>query len=150
MISHKKILSITKMLCLLTSFFPLTTTEQPFDPNHLSRLSLDPGLKVVFVPGPTASRAGGGDRGLWSRLEAPTGIKGTPFVGWCLQPRQMSLAPLSSPPSPCLSHSAHLFLLFLAWVRGVLAHLLPIHPSALKVWDLFLSSFIVCIAHFIF
>ena len=36
---------------------------------------------MAFVPGPMASRAsGGGDRGLLSRLEPPTGIKGPPFV----------------------------------------------------------------------
>ena len=61
-------------------FIGLTTTEHAFDPSHLSRLPLDPGPKVAFVTGPTASRAGGGDRGLWSRLEAPTGTKGPPFV----------------------------------------------------------------------
>jgi len=148
-----------------------TTTEQAFDPGHLSRLPLGPGPKVAFVPGPTASRAGG-DRDIWSRLEAPTRTKGHPFVpfggsnrdkkgsfspGWFLQLGQMSLAPSSPSPSPRPSHSAHLFLLFLARVRGVLAHLLTtfvkifyssVHPSALKVWCLFLSSFIACVAHF--
>ena len=53
-----------------------TTTEQAFVSDYLSRLPLDPEPKVAFVPGPTASRAGGGDRGLWTRLEAPTGTKG--------------------------------------------------------------------------
>jgi len=37
-----------------------TTTEQAFVPSHLSRLSLGPGQKVAFVPGPTASRASRG------------------------------------------------------------------------------------------
>jgi len=35
---------------------------------------------VAFVPGPKASRASGGDRGLLSRLEIPTWTKGRPFV----------------------------------------------------------------------
>ena len=78
--------------------------------------------------------------------------------GWCLQPGQNSLAPLSPSLSPRSSHSAHLFLLFLARERGVLVYLLttfvkifysPVHPSALKVCGLFLSSFIACVAHFI-
>ena len=38
----------------------LTTTEHAFVPGHLSRLTLGPGQKVAFVPGPTASRASGG------------------------------------------------------------------------------------------
>ena len=33
-----------------------------------------------FVPGPKASRASGGDRGLFSRLEVPTRTKDPPFV----------------------------------------------------------------------
>jgi len=61
-------------------------------------------------------------------------------------------SPWLSYPRP--SHSAHLFLLFFAWVGGVLAHLLttfvngldfPIHPSALKILGLFFSSFIACV-----
>ena len=79
-------------------------------------------------PGPKAP--------LLSRLVAPTGTKVWPFVpvgatnrdkrppfcpGWCLQPGQNSLAPLSPYISPRPSHSAHLFLLFLARERGVLA-----------------------------
>jgi len=106
------------------------------------------------------------------RLAGPAGGQG-PFVpvggsnrdkrppfcpGWCLQPGQNSLAPLSPSLSPRPSHSAHLFLLFLARKRGVLAHFFtifvkifdsPVHPSALKVWGLFFSSFLACIAHFI-
>ena len=35
---------------------------------------------MAFVPGPKASRASGGDRGLLSRLEVPTRTKGPPFV----------------------------------------------------------------------
>ena len=34
-----------------------STTEQAFDPELLSRLLLDPGLKEIFVPGPMTSRA---------------------------------------------------------------------------------------------
>ena len=77
--------------------------------------------------------------------------------GWCLQPGQNSLVPISPSLSPGPSHSAHLFLLFLARERGVLAHFFitfvkifdsPIHPSVLKVWGLLFSSFLACIAHF--
>ena len=46
-------------------FVTSTTTEQTFVPGHLSRLSLGPGQNVAFVPGPTASRASGDDRGLF-------------------------------------------------------------------------------------
>src|SRR6185437_9548880 len=76
--------------------------------------------------------------------------------GWCLQPGQNSLAPLSPSLSPRPSHSAHLFLLFLARERGVLTHFFttfvkifdsPVHPSALKVWGLFFSSSLACVAH---
>ena len=81
-----------------------------------------------------------------------------PFCpGWWLQPGQNSLAPLSPSLFPRPSHSAHLFLLFLAQKRGVLTHFFtifvkifdsPVHPSALKVWGLFFSSSLACIAHF--
>ena len=105
----------------------------------------------------------GGDRGLLSRLEAPTGTKGWPFIpvggsnwdkrptqpfvpvgatnrdkrppicpGWCLQPGQNSLAPLSPSLSPRPSHSAHLLLLFLARERGVLTHFFTI---LVKIFD---------------
>ena len=137
---------------------------------------------MAFVPGPTASRASGGDRGLLSRLETPTGIKEGSFVpvsgsnrdkmpaypfvpvgdtnrdkrppfcpGWCLQPGQKALAPLSP--------SAHLFLAVLGSGErsscSFLHHICekifdsPVHPSALKVLGLFFSSSLACIAHFI-
>ena len=76
---------------------------------------------------------------------------------WCLQPGQKALPPLSPSLSPRPSHSAHLFLLFLAREGGVLAHFFTtfvkifdsfVHPSALKVWGLFFSSSLACIAHF--
>ena len=51
-----------------------TTTEQVFVPGHLSWLSLDPGQKVAFVPGLTASRA---SRGI-----------GAFCPGWWLHPGQ--------------------------------------------------------------
>ena len=107
------------------------------------------------------------------RLAGPAGGRGQgPFVpvggtnrekkrafcsGWCLQPGQNPLAPLSPSLSPRPSHSSHLFLLFLARERGVLAHFFTIfvkifdptvHPSALKVWGLFFSSSLACVAHF--
>ena len=52
--------------------------------------------------------------------------------GWCLQPGQNSLAPLSPSLSPRPSHSAHLFLLFLARERGVLAHFFT---TFVKIFD---------------
>ena len=64
-----------------------TTTEQVFVPSHLSRLPLDPGPKVAFVLGPTASRASGGDMGLLSWLVTPTLTKWWLFCpGWWHQP----------------------------------------------------------------
>ena len=52
--------------------------------------------------------------------------------GWCLQPGQNSLAPLSPSLSPRPSHWAHLFLLFLARDRGVLAHFFT---TFVKIFD---------------
>ena len=109
-----------------------------------------------------SGREGGreGDKGAkefcpgWSHQP---GQKGSFGPSLCLQPGQMSLAPLSHSPSSHPSHSVHLFLLFLDRVRGVLAHLLtifikifhsPVHLPTLKVWGLFLSSFIALVAHF--
>ena len=80
------------------------------------------------------------------RLAGPVGGQG-PFVpvggtnwdkrppfcpGWCLQPGQNSLAPLSPSISPRPSHLAHLFLLFLAQERGVLAHFFT---TFVKIFD---------------
>ena len=88
--------------------------------------------------------AGPGGRGLLYRLVSPTGTK--------------LLGPLIPFPLPRPSHSAQLFLLFLARERGVLTHFFtifvkifdsPVHPSALKVCGLFFSSSLACIAHFI-
>ena len=84
-----------------------------------------------------------GDRGFLSRLVPPTGTK--------------LLDPLILFPLPPPSHSAHLFLLFLARERGILTHFFTtfvkifdslVHPSALMVWGLFFSSSFVCVAHF--
>ena len=58
--------------------------------------------------------------------------KRPPFCpGWCLQPGQNSLAPLSPSLSPRPSHPAHLFLLFLARER-VLAHFFT---TFVKIFD---------------
>ena len=54
------------------------------------------------------------------------------YPGWWLQPGQKALAPLSSSLSPRPSHSAHLFLLFLARERGVLAHFFT---TFVKIFD---------------
>jgi hypothetical protein len=111
-----------------------------------------------FVPSPTASRASEG-QGPFCPVGATNRDKRPHFcLGWCLQSGQNSLAPLSPSISSRPSHSAHLFLLFLARERGVLAHFFitfvkifdsPVHPSALKVWGLFFSSSLACIAYFI-
>ena len=91
------------------------------------------------------------------RLAGPAGVIGAFCPDWRHQPGQKALAPLSPSLSPRPSHSAHLFLLFLARERGVLVHFFttfvkifdsPVHPSALKVWGLFFSSSLACIAHF--
>ena len=97
-----------------------TTTEYDFVPGHFSRQFLGPGQYVAFVPGPTASRASGGgeDRGLLSRLVPPTGTKG--------------IGPLIPFPLPRPSHSAHLFSLFLARDRGVLANFFT---TFVKIFD---------------
>ena len=59
--------------------------------------------------------------------------KKPPFCpSWCLQPGQNSLAPLSPSLFPRPSHSAHLFLLFLARERGVLAHFFT---TFVKIFD---------------
>ena len=98
----------------------------------------------AFCPGWRHQPGQKGD--LLSRLVAPTGTK-------LLCP----LIPFPSPLPPRPSHSAHLFLLFLARERGVIAHFFttfvkifdsPVHPSALKVWGLFFSSSLAFIAHF--
>ena len=73
------IIDVKICLCLC---FVFSTTEQVFVPSHLSRLPLGPGQKMAFVPGPTASRASGGDGGLLSRLETPTGTKGPRPPRW--------------------------------------------------------------------
>ena len=75
----------------------------------------------LFVPGPTASRASGGTGAFCPGWRHQPGQKAL-CPGWCLQPGQNSLAPLSPSLSPRPSHSAHLFLMFLARERGVLAH----------------------------
>ena len=81
---------------------------------------------MAFVPGPTASRASGGQGpfvpvGDTNRDKRPAypfvpvvstnRDKMPPFCpGWCLQPGQKALASLSPSLSPCPSHLAHLFL----------------------------------------
>ena len=85
-----------------------TTTEQAFVPGHLSR--------QPFVP-----------------VGATNRDKRPPYCpGWCLQPGQNSLALLSPSLSPRPSHLAHLFLLFLARERGVLAHFFT---TFVKIFD---------------
>ena len=107
--------------------------------------------RVQWLVGPA------GGQGPFVPVRGTNRDKRPPFCpGWCLQPGQNSLAPLSPSLSPRPSHSAHLFLLFLAREKGVLAHFFtfvkifdfPVHPSALKVWGLFFSSSLACIAHF--
>ena len=88
----------------------------------------------ILSPEPRTTRTSelngsGGGRGKGIRGPRPFVLVGAtnrdkrpPFCpGRCLQPGQNSLAPLSPSLSPRPSHSAHLFLLFLARERGVLA-----------------------------
>src|SRR6185312_11522452 len=80
-----------------------------------------------------AGPAGGGGQGPFFPVGATNRDKRPPFCpGWCLQPGQNSLAPLSPSLSPRPSHSAHLFLLFLARQRGVLAHFFT---TFVKIFD---------------
>ena len=114
---------------------------------------------MAFVPGPTASRASGGDRGLLSRLEPPTGIKGPAFVPVGVSNRDKTPWPPYPLPSPPPEPFSSLVLAVLGSGDGsscsFLHHICekifdsPVHPSALKVWGLFFSSSLACIAHFI-
>ena len=124
----------------------------------LSRLETPTGKKGGLLSRLVAPTGAKGCAGLLSRLEPPTGTKGWPFVPVGGSNRDKTpWPPLSPSLSPCPSHSAHLFLMFLARERGVLAHFFtifvkifdsPVHPSVLKVWGLLFSSFLACIAHF--
>ena len=135
---------------------------RPFVP--VGDTNRDKRLRGPFVPVGTTNR----DKRLpfcpgWFLHEFETNRKSQIIIiiiscpGWCLQPGQNSLAPLSPSLSPRPSHSAHLFLLFLARERKFLANFFttfvkifdsPFHPSALKVSSLFFSSSLACIAHF--
>ena len=111
-----------------------TTTKHAFVPGHLSRQPLGPGQYMAFVPGPTASRASGGDMGLLSRLETPTGTKVPPFVpvgASNRDKRPWAPYPLLSPPARA-TFSSLVFLLFLARDRGVLAHFFT---TFVKIFD---------------
>ena len=107
--------------------------------------------RVRWLAGPA------GGQGPFVPVGATNRDKNPPFCpGWCLQPGQNSLAPLSpslSPPEPFSS----LVLAVLGSGEGsscsFLHHIcedlwFPVHPSALKVWGLFFSSSLACIAHF--
>ena len=75
----------------------------------------------------------GGDRGLLSRLEAPTGTKGPPFVPVGVSNRDKRPwppYPLPSPPTRAIQLTC--FLLFLARERGVLAHFFT---TFVKIFD---------------
>ena len=75
----------------------------------------------------------GGGQGPFVLVGGTNRDKRPPFCpGWCLQPGQNSLALLSPSLSPHLSHSAHLFLLFLARESGVLAHFFT---TFVKIFD---------------
>ena len=118
-----------------------------------------PGQKGGLLSRLVAPTGTKGLRSLLSRLEPPIGMKCPPFIPVGASNRDKTpWPPLSPSLSPRPSHSAHLFLLFLARERGVLAHFFttfvkifdsPVHSSALKVWGLFFSSSIACVAHFI-
>ena len=158
----------SKMLCIQTVPFVLLDlmgARQLTTPSigwhtylvllHYYRTDLQSKPFVPAVVGP-------GTKGAFVRIQRLAGWKGAPGALWYsdlwsqLVPSTGPLYPL--PPPPAQFNSAHLsFLLFLALVGGILAHLLttfvkdldfPAHPSALKVWGLFLSPFIDCVAHF--
>ena len=57
-----------------------------FGPSHLSRLVLDPELNGSLDPVPTARGRNRSFIPIWSRLVAPTRIKGVFGPGWWLQP----------------------------------------------------------------
>ena len=125
-----------------------------FYPGRWLQLGQKGGLLSRLVA-PTGTK---GPRSLLSWLEPPTGIKDPPLLSRLVSLTGIKLlGPLIPFPLPRPSHSAHLFLLFLARERGVLAHFFttfvkifdsPVHPSALKVWGLFFSSSLACLAHF--
>ena len=71
----------------------------------------------------------GGDRGLLSRLEAPTGTKGPPFVS-NRDKRHWPPYPLPSPPARAIQLTC--FLLFLAREREVIAHFFT---TFVKIFD---------------
>jgi len=83
--------------------------------------------RVQWLAGPA------GGQGPFVPVGTTNRDKRTPFCpGWCLQPGQKALAPLSPSLSPRPSHSAHLFSLFLARDRGVLAHFFT---TFVKIFD---------------
>ena len=55
------------------TYYGLTSTEQAFDPPHLSRPPLGSGPMEAFVPGPTGSQMARGCKGFLSQLLAPSG-----------------------------------------------------------------------------
>ena len=96
----------------------------------------DKGAKE-FCPGwwlqPGQKAAWASNRGPFVPVGDTNRDKWPPFcLGWCLQPGQNSLAPISPSLSPRPSHSAHLFLVFLARERGVLAHFFT---TFVKIFD---------------
>ena len=126
--------------------------------SRVQRLAGPAGGTEAFCPG--WRHQPGQKGGLLSPLVAPTGTKGPrSLLSWLVSPtRTKGLGPLIPfPLPPPESFSSLVFLLFLARDRGVLAHFFtifvkifysPVHPSALKVWSLFFSSSIACVAHF--
>ena len=137
---------------------------------HFSLLQNRP-LFQAICPG---SRWARDNRWLLSRVQRlarPAGGQG-PFVlvggtnqdkrvafypGWWLQPGQKALAPLAASLSPTRAIQFTCFLLFFGSGKrsscSFLHHIcedlwFPVHPLALKVWGLFFSSSLACIAHF--
>ena len=156
MASSRKKKSVPLMISMISRCNG-TTTEQAFVPGHLSRQPLGPGQQVAFVPGPTASRVSGGPRPFVPVVSTNRDKMPLFCLGWCLQPGQKALAPYPLPSPPARAFQLTCFMLFSAREGGVLAHFFttfvkifdsPVHPSALKVWGLFFSSFIAYVAHF--
>ena len=116
-----------------------------------------PGQKrglLSWLVAPTVTK---GCAALLSQLEPPTGIKGPPFVPVGVSNRDKTPWPPYQLPSPPSEPFNSLVLAILgsgersscSFLHHICEDLwFPVHPSALKVWGLFFSSSLTCIAHF--
>ena len=104
---------------------------------------LQPGQKAARTFCPGCSHQPGQKSLLLSRLVPPTGTKlFGPLIPLPLPPSE----PFSSLVLAVLGSGDRSFCSFLHHICEDLCF--PVHPSALKVWGLFFSSSLACIAHF--